>query len=108
MRYRPTARLYLGILVVVCLVLGYCGANEPDHPVIPGLSSFQLLDYDLNTIVWLSRFATAYYFVYFWLITPILGLTEKPLPVPESISAPVLSHPAATPAGAVAAPEKRG
>jgi len=38
----------------------------------------------------------------------LLGLTEKPLPVPESISAPVLSHPATTPAGAVASPEKRG
>jgi hypothetical protein len=28
--------------------------------------------------------------------------------VPESISAPVLSHPATAPAGAAAAPEKRG
>jgi hypothetical protein len=39
---------------------------------------------------------------------PVLGLTETPLPVPESISAPVLSHPANAPAGAAASPEKRG
>jgi ubiquinol-cytochrome c reductase cytochrome b/c1 subunit len=39
---------------------------------------------------------------------PLMGLTETPLPVPESISSPVLSHPAATPAGAAASPEKRG
>jgi ubiquinol-cytochrome c reductase cytochrome b subunit len=41
-------------------------------------------------------------------ITPFLGLAETPLPVPESISSPILSHPATTPAGAVASPEKRG
>jgi ubiquinol-cytochrome c reductase cytochrome b subunit len=55
-----------------------------------------------------SRIAAIYYFAYFLLITPILGLRETPLPSPESISSPVLAHPAAAPAGAVAAPEKKG
>jgi hypothetical protein len=41
-------------------------------------------------------------------ILPVLGLTEKPLPVPDSISAPVLSHPASAPAGAAASPEMKG
>ncbi|WP_333585371.1 cytochrome b [Phenylobacterium sp.] len=108
MRYRPTAKLYFLIFVLACLVLGYCGAKLPDAPVIPGLSTFVLFDADLNTFVWLSRFATLYYFAYFVVVLPILGLTEKPLPQPASISTPVLSHPAATPAGAVAAPEKKG
>jgi quinol-cytochrome oxidoreductase complex cytochrome b subunit len=108
MRYRPTARLWFLIFFVACLILGWCGAHPPDEAVVPGVSGFQLLDSDINSYVWLSRISTAYYFIYFLLITPILGLTETPLPVPESISAPVLSHPAATPAGAVAAPEKRG
>jgi ubiquinol-cytochrome c reductase cytochrome b subunit len=108
MRYRPTARLYFFIFVLACLVLGFCGANAPDDPVIAGLSGFQLLDADLNSFVWLSRIGAAYYFAYFLIITPLLGLTETPLPVPESISAPVLSHPATTPPGAVASPEKRG
>jgi quinol-cytochrome oxidoreductase complex cytochrome b subunit len=108
MRYRPTARLYFFIFILACLVLGFCGARLPDDPVIPGLVSFQLFDAQVNSFVWLSRIAALYYFAYFLVITPILGLTETPLPVPESISAPVLSHPASTPTGALASPEKKG
>ena len=108
MRYRPTARLYFFIFILACIVLGFCGANLPDQPVIPGVTSFTLIDNDLNSFTWLSRVAALYYFVYFWVITPVLGLTETPLPAPESISEPVLSHPAAAPTGAVASPEKRG
>jgi ubiquinol-cytochrome c reductase cytochrome b/c1 subunit len=108
MRYRPTAKLYFLIFVVTCLVLGYCGGQLPDNHVIPGVSTFKLLDADLNSFVWLSRIATLYYFAYFLVVLPILGLTETPLPQPESISEPVLSHPANAPAGAAASPEKRG
>jgi quinol-cytochrome oxidoreductase complex cytochrome b subunit len=108
MRYRPTARLYYAIFFLTCIVLGFCGAHAPDDAVIPAVSGPQLLDANLNSFVWLSRIAALYYFAYFWVITPILGLTETPLPVPASISAPVLSHPASAPAGAVASPEKRG
>jgi len=108
MRYRPTARLYYFIFILACLVLGYCGAHAPDDPAVPGPAGPQLLDSSLNSIVWLSRIGALYYFAYFWVITPLLGLTETPLPAPESISSPVLSHPAATPAGAAASPEKRG
>ncbi|WP_374532329.1 cytochrome bc complex cytochrome b subunit [Phenylobacterium sp.] len=108
MRYRPTAKLYFLIFVLACLVLGYCGGQLPDDHVIPGLSTFKLLDADLNSFVWLSRVATVYYFAYFLVVLPVLGLTETPLPQPESISEPVLSHPANAPAGAAASPEKRG
>jgi len=108
MRYRPTARLYFFIFVVVCLVLGYCGGQLPDDQVIPGVSGLMLLDSDINSFVWLSRFAALYYFAYFFLIIPTLGLTETPRPVPESITDPVLSYPAMTPVGAMASPEKRG
>jgi len=93
MRYRPTAKLYFLIFVLACLVLGMCGAKLPDDQVIPGVGGgFQLFDADINSFVWLSRFATLYYFAYFLLVLPILGLVEKPLPMPESISAPVLDH----------------
>jgi quinol-cytochrome oxidoreductase complex cytochrome b subunit len=95
MRYRPTARLYFWIFVAACLVLGYCGARLPDDPVIPGLKTFILGDSDPNSFVWLSRIASLYYFAYFLVITPVLGLTEKTLPVPDTIAAPALSHPAA-------------
>ncbi|HXA39090.1 MAG TPA: cytochrome b N-terminal domain-containing protein [Phenylobacterium sp.] len=108
MRYRPTARLYYFIFIFACLVLGLCGAHAPDDMVIPNVAGPQFLDANLNSYVWLSRIGALYYFVYFWVITPLLGLTETPLPEPESISSPVLSHPASAPAGAAASPEKRG
>jgi quinol-cytochrome oxidoreductase complex cytochrome b subunit len=109
MRYRPAAKLYFLIFFVVCIILGFCGANLPDSPVIPNIGpGFTLLDSGINTFVWLSRFATLYYFGFFLVILPVLGLTETPLPVPESISAPVLSHPASAPAGAAASPEMKG
>ena len=38
----------------------------------------------------IGRVATAYYFLHFLVILPILGKLERPLPLPESISRPVL------------------
>ncbi|HEX3888659.1 MAG TPA: cytochrome b/b6, partial [Phenylobacterium sp.] len=108
MRYRPTMRLYYFIFIVACLVLGYCGAHAPDDPAIPGPLGPQVLDANLNSIVWLSRIGAAYYFIYFWILNWAVPLFEKTLPAPESISSPVLSHPASAPAGAAASPEKRG
>jgi quinol-cytochrome oxidoreductase complex cytochrome b subunit len=109
MRYRPQAKLYFAIFFIDCLILGLCGAHEPDEQLIQGLTTFNLIDSDLNSFVWLSRIAAAYYFVYFLFITPfVLPRTETPLPAPESISSPVLSHPAAAPVGAPAAPEHKG
>src|SRR3989338_3133178 len=90
MRYRPQAKLYFFIFLVVCVILGFCGAKLPDDQEIPGLETFQLLDSKLNSWVWLSRIATIYYFAYFLLVMPLLGLFEKPLPTPETISSPVL------------------
>jgi quinol-cytochrome oxidoreductase complex cytochrome b subunit len=108
MRYRPMAKLYFLIFVVVCVILGFCGAKLPDDQVIPGLQTFSLGGSDLNSWVWLSRVGTLYYFAYFVVILPLLGLIEKPLPVPETIATPALSHPAAVPAEAVAAPQEKG
>ena len=92
MRYRPTARLFFILFVITCLVLGFCGANPPDQAVLPGVDGFQLMDSNINSFTWLARVATLAYFGYLILVTPILGLTEKPLPTPESISAPVLTE----------------
>jgi quinol-cytochrome oxidoreductase complex cytochrome b subunit len=108
MRYRPMAKLYFIILLVVCVILGFCGAKLPDDQVIPGLETIKILESDLNSWVWLSRLATLYYFAYFLVIMPLLGLIETPLPTPETIASPALSHPATTPAGAAADAEKKG
>ena len=90
-RYRPTAKFFFWIFVLTCLVLGWCGAQLPDDYVfaIPtGDEGVIGLNY-----LWLARIATLMYFGYFLIVLPVLGLVEKPLPVPPSISAPVLSHP---------------
>jgi ubiquinol-cytochrome c reductase cytochrome b/c1 subunit len=107
MRYRPQARVYFWLFVLTCAVLGVCGGFPPDKQLI-SWSGFQLFDSNVNSYVWLSRLATAYFFLYFLVITPLLGLRETPLPVPDSISTPVLAHPAAPPVGAVASPETEG
>jgi quinol-cytochrome oxidoreductase complex cytochrome b subunit len=59
-------------------VLGYCGSQSVDAAVagIP--------------LVWVARIATLYYFAYFWLIMPIVGLIETPKPLPASIAQSVL------------------
>ena len=91
MRYRPTAKIYFLFFVVVCCILGLCGAKLPDDPVIPHLTTFSVMGSDLNSFVWLSRFAALYYFAFFLVVLPVLGLVEKTLPVPDSIASPALS-----------------
>ena len=38
----------------------------------------------------IARVATAYYFLHFLVILPVLGLKEKTLPIPLSITEPIL------------------
>ena len=38
----------------------------------------------------IARVATAYYFIHFLIVLPILGYKEKTIPVPLSITEPVL------------------
>jgi ubiquinol-cytochrome c reductase cytochrome b subunit len=90
MRYRPTMRTFFIIFVIVGLILGWCGAQLPDAPVIGTFKTFILIDGDLNSYLWLTRFATAYYFAFFLIIMPLVGLRETPLPIPATISEPVL------------------
>jgi len=108
MRYRPTARIFLVFFVLATILLGWCGGKEPDDMVIT-------MGHDANgdptgfSVVWFSRILAIYYYAYFLLVLPLLGLTEKPLDVPTTISTPVLPKGgAALPAGATAAPEKKG
>jgi ubiquinol-cytochrome c reductase cytochrome b/c1 subunit len=72
-RFRPIYRQLIWVLVLSVVVLGLVGAHRPEG-------------------IWvvLGRVATAYYFLHFLVLLPILGVLEKPLPLPESISSPVL------------------
>jgi ubiquinol-cytochrome c reductase cytochrome b subunit len=72
-RFRPIYKWLLCLWVVAVFVLGDCGAHKPEG-------------------IWviLSRVATLYYFLHFLVLLPLLGKLERPLPLPESISHPVL------------------
>jgi quinol-cytochrome oxidoreductase complex cytochrome b subunit len=76
--FRPIYKWAFWLLIVDCVVLGYVGANPPDGTVmnIP--------------LVNVGQVATLYYFLHFLVLLPWLGRNEKTLPLPESISAPVL------------------
>ena len=71
--FRPLYRQFYWILVADVLILGYVGA-------MPAEGLYLLV----------ARVATAYYFLHFLVILPILGFKEKTLPVPLSITAPIL------------------
>ena len=56
----------------------------------------------------LGRVAHAYYFLHFLVILPILGKLERPLPLPESISRPVIGGGGGPmPSGATAKPMEK-
>ena len=45
-----------------------------------------------GTYLLIARVATTYYFVHFLIILPVLGIKEKTLPIPLSITEPVLDE----------------
>ena len=136
MRYRPVARQFFIGFVVSVLLLGWCGASNPDDPIIPMGSDKLVVSYtDANgneatqtyeeyeaaasfrdqkvsegtdasiavqkapafRFVHLAQILTAYYFAYFIIILPLLGLREKPKDEPASIHKAVLGEDRAAP-----------
>ena len=71
--FRPIYKQIYWLLVVDVLVLGYVGAHRPE-----------------GFYVILGQVATAYYFIHFLVIIPLLGKFERPRPLPTSISAAVM------------------
>jgi ubiquinol-cytochrome c reductase cytochrome b subunit len=108
MRYRPQMKIFFVFFVLDCLILGWCGAQLPDAPVLGHFKTFTLIDGDLNSYLWLTRFATLYYFAFFLAIMPWVGLKETPLPIPASISEPVLTGAPVVTDAAPAQAEKKG
>lgn len=79
MRFRPIARWFFFIFIFMSFILGWCGAETPDDNAFLGLSFYRL-----------SQIATLYYFGYFLVILPILGLVEDPEARPASITQSIL------------------
>jgi len=71
--YRPTYRIFLVILLVDVLVLGYIGGAEATAR---------------NVII--GQIASVYYFAHFLIILPTVSAMERPRPLPNSITESVL------------------
>src|SRR5438270_735973 len=67
--YRPLAKQFFWIFVIVGILLGYLGAQPPE-----------------GIYVIAGRVLTFCYFAYFLIVLPLLSRIEKPRPVPNSIS----------------------
>ena len=74
-RYRPMLKWWFGLLVFDFFALMWLGAMPAEEPY----ATFSLI-------------ASSYWFAYFLLILPILGLIEKPLTPPETIEEDFNSH----------------
>ena len=85
-RFRPLMKQFFWAFAVCCVLLGYCGAQAVDA------ARFGI------PLVWVARLATLYYFGFFWLLMPIIGLIETPRKLPASIAQSVFGDKAATPA----------
>jgi len=73
-KYRPLAKQFFWIFVIVCILLGYLGSQPPE-----------------GIYVIAGRILTVCYFAYFLVLLPLLSRIEKPRPVPNSISEDVLA-----------------
>ena len=73
-KYRPLAKQFFWIFVIVCVLLGYLGAQPPE-----------------GIYVIAGRILTFCYFAYFLILLPLLSRIETPRPVPNSIADDVLA-----------------
>jgi quinol-cytochrome oxidoreductase complex cytochrome b subunit len=76
--FRPIFKWFYWLWIVNFVMLAYLGASAADGYVL-GIS---VADF--------SKLCTAYYFIYFLVILPLLGRFEVPRPLPASISESVL------------------
>ena len=72
-RFRPVYRIFFWIFLADTIALGFVGAHPPE-----------------GWYLVLGRVATIWYFFHFIILLPLLGWFERPLPLPASISEPVL------------------
>jgi quinol-cytochrome oxidoreductase complex cytochrome b subunit len=73
-RFRPLFRVFFWIFVVDGVLLTFAGGRPPE-----------------GTWLLVGRFGTAYYFLNFLVILPVIGWVERPHALPIRINEPVLS-----------------
>jgi ubiquinol-cytochrome c reductase cytochrome b subunit len=91
--YRPLYRPFFWLFVFTCIALGYLGAKPAE-----------------GSYVIAARFFTAYYFIHFLVVMPLIGIIERPKQRPGSIAETIYGPQegrGAAPEAVPAAPEKR-
>ncbi len=89
-KFRPVFKWFFWILLADTIVLGWVGANPPE-----------------GKFVLIGQVATAYYFLHFLVVLPLIGWREKPDPLPTSISEPVVKGGGGAPPGTAAKPMEK-
>ena len=74
-RYRPQFKWWYWLLALDFVLLMWCGAMPAEEPYAT-----------------ISLIASAYWFAYFLVILPLLGVIEKPEPMPATIEEDYLAH----------------
>ena len=74
-RYRPRFKAWFWLLAIDFVVLMWAGSQSPS-----------------DFIAWISLIGATYWFAYFLVILPLLGVLEKPLPQPATIEDDFKSH----------------
>ena len=72
--FRPLYKKFFWVFALDCVLLGWVGGQKPEG---------------MNTVI--GQSLTAYYFLHFLVILPLLAKFEKPLPLPASIADAVLA-----------------
>ncbi|MER8697786.1 cytochrome b N-terminal domain-containing protein [Mesorhizobium sp. M1273] len=88
--YRPWYRVLFWLFVANALFLGWLGSRPAE-----------------GAYVVMSQLATLYYFAFFIIAMPVLGLIEKPRRLPNSITEAVLEKDKASARGPIAGPETK-
>ncbi|MER8611012.1 cytochrome b N-terminal domain-containing protein [Mesorhizobium sp. M1216] len=88
--YRPWYRVLFWLFVANALFLGWLGSRPAE-----------------GAYVVMSQLATLYYFAFFVIAMPVLGLIEKPRRLPNSITEAVLEKDKASGRGPIAGPEAK-
>ncbi|MER9921761.1 cytochrome b N-terminal domain-containing protein [Mesorhizobium sp. M0048] len=88
--YRPWYRVLFWLFVANALFLGWLGSRPAE-----------------GAYVVMSQLATLYYFAFFIIAMPVLGLIEKPRRLPNSITEAVLEKDKASGRGPIAGPETK-
>ena len=93
--YRPWYKLFFWLFVINAIFLGWLGSRPAEGWYIPAM-----------------QVSTLFYFAFFLIVMPLLGLIETPRRLPNSITEEVLEKnkggAAVQPAGATASPETKG